>query len=60
MKNCTICGHPITLIPSAAERSRKYGDHPPSYYTNLFTEHSNCTLRKRKADVEALIQRTRQ
>lgn len=33
--NCTICGKPVVLVPSAAERAKKYGDHPASYYTAL-------------------------
>lgn len=55
--NCTICGYPIKLEPSAEERSKKTGL-PAKYYTNLFTEHADCTLRKRKSDVSALLRRT--
>jgi len=26
--DCTICGRPIELVPSAAERAKKYGGKP--------------------------------
>lgn len=57
---CTICHQPVVLVPSAAERARKYQDHPASYYTQLFTEHAECTLRKRAQDTRALMQRIRE
>ena len=56
MGNCTICGNPIVLKPSAAERARKYGG-KPSDYTRLFTEHTECTLAKREADTNELMRR---
>jgi hypothetical protein len=43
---CTICGKEIKLIPSAAERARKFGG-KASDYTKLFTEHAECTIAKR-------------
>lgn len=52
--NCTICGKPITLVPSAAERATKYGS-TPAFYTGLFTEHSECALRKRADGVSAFL-----
>jgi hypothetical protein len=54
--NCTICGKPITLMPSAAERARKFGG-KPSDYTKLFTEHASCTVEKRSAGAVALMRR---
>lgn len=39
MANCTICGKKIILVPSAKERAEK-SDKPASYYTGLFTEHT--------------------
>jgi len=54
--NCTICGKPIVLVPSAEERARKYGG-KPSDYTRLFRAHTNCALDKRERDTLALIQR---
>lgn len=56
---CTICGGEVILIPSAAERARKYGDHIASYYTSLFPTHTHCQLAKNKAAVIELIQRTK-
>jgi len=51
---CTICGEPIVLVPSAAERAAKYGG-KPSDYTKLFTEHARCTISKREADTIDLM-----
>lgn len=48
-RNCTICGKPIILIPSAKERAAKdVTGKSAEYYRNLFTEHSECTLAKRE------------
>ena len=52
--NCTICGKPIVLVPSAAERSRKYGE-PASYYTSLFPQHAACALKERAEGTTALM-----
>lgn len=57
--NCTLCKKPIVLVPSAAERAKKYGN-TPAFYTSLFTEHADCTLAKRKADTSALMQRSKE
>jgi hypothetical protein len=57
--NCTICGQPIVLVPSAAERAAKDKDGTTaSYYTNLFTEHTECALWKRDKDVRTLMVKT--
>jgi len=53
---CTICKKPINLVPSAAERAQKYGGNP-SDYIKLFTEHTECALRKREDDTMELIRR---
>lgn len=52
--NCTICAKPITLVPSATERAAKYGG-TPAFYTGLFTEHSDCALKKRADDTSAFL-----
>lgn len=57
MKNCTICGKPVVLVPSAQERADKYKDHPASYYTNLFPNHIKCELKKRTEDTLELMRR---
>lgn len=58
MKNCTICGKAIVLIPSASERARKdVTGKSAAYYTSLFTEHARCTVEKRSAESLALMQR---
>jgi hypothetical protein len=54
--NCTICGKPIELVPSAAERARKYGG-TPADYTKLFTTHNACAIEKREAETLALMRR---
>lgn len=56
--NCIICGKPISLSPSAAERAAKdTAGNPPSYYTQLFTVHTQCVLDKRAADTSALMRK---
>ena len=54
--NCTICGKPIILVPSAAERARKSGG-KPSDYTKLFTAHGKCQVAKREQETRELIRR---
>jgi len=54
--NCTICGKPVTLIPSASERAAKYGG-KASDYTAIFTAHAQCTIDKRNADTLGLIKK---
>lgn len=54
--NCTICGKPIELVPSAAERAKKFGGRP-SDYTKLFTEHAKCIIEKRAKETAELISR---
>jgi hypothetical protein len=57
-RKCTICGKPIILRPSAAERSRcDVNGNPPSYYLDLFTEHASCVVAKRERETLELIQR---
>ena len=43
---CKYCGKPVVLVPSAKERSKKFGE-SPSYYTNLFPNHSQCVIDNR-------------
>lgn len=52
--NCTLCGKPIVLSPSAAERAEKYGG-APADYTKLFTTHAACFVEQREADTYALM-----
>jgi len=55
-KNCTICGKPVVLSPSAIERAKRHGG-APSDYTNLFDAHADCQLAKRKQDTSELIKK---
>lgn len=52
--NCTICGKPIKLNPSAQERSKKFGE-TPYFYASLFTEHTDCTLKERAQKASDLM-----
>lgn len=54
--NCTLCGKPIVLVPSAKERADKYGGRPADY-TNLFTQHTDCALAKQKQETLALMRK---
>lgn len=56
--DCTICGKPVVLSPTAAERAAKLGG-KASDYTKLFTTHTRCALNKRDADTVALMRRIR-
>lgn len=58
-KDCTICGEPIRLIPSAKERARKFGGEP-SDYTRLFTQHADCTVRVRSESAVANMAKARE
>lgn len=57
--NCTHCGKPITLIPSAEERAKKYGG-TPEFYRRLFSMHSGCIIEKRRQQTQELIQRIKE
>lgn len=59
MKNCTICGKPIVLTPTAQERANRYGG-TPARYEALFDMHSECLIAKRNADTLALMRRLNQ
>lgn len=54
--NCTICGKPVVLVPTAKERAAKYGGRPADY-TALFTTHSQCTLNQRASETSALMRK---
>jgi hypothetical protein len=58
--NCSICGKPIILIPSAQERARKdVCGNPASYYTAIFTTHADCALAKSRQETSDLLVRLR-
>jgi hypothetical protein len=54
--NCTICGKKIILVPSAAERARKFGGRA-SDYTALFNSHSQCAVNKREQEATQLMRK---
>lgn len=57
--NCLHCHKTIELVPSAAERARKFGG-VPSDYTALFAYHAACTLELRASGVTELIRQNSQ
>lgn len=54
--NCTLCGKPVVLVPSAKKRAEKAGGQPEDY-TRLFTVHANCQIAKRNADTLTLMRK---
>lgn len=56
MRNCDICGKPVVLVPSAAERARKYGG-TPAHYEALFPSHAECLVAKRDREARELMAR---
>lgn len=57
-KNCTICGYPVILVPSAAERAKRdVTGKTAKDYENRFTEHSECLIAKRSQESVELIRR---
>ncbi len=53
---CKICKKEIVLVPSAAERARRFGGKPADY-TKLFTVHDNCLLWQRRSETVDLMKR---
>lgn len=56
MKACSICGKPVRLSPSAAERARQTGGFAADY-TALFPDHADCVIKKRQEETDALMRR---
>ena len=54
MRVCPYCNQPIVLNPSATERAKSTGL-PVSYYTNLFTSHSECAVAERSRQSSELM-----
>lgn len=57
-KICRYCGKPVTLVPSATERARKYGG-TPQEYIDRFPDHSQCVVEARSASTRLLMERHR-
>lgn len=53
---CKHCHKEIVLVPSAAERTKKYGG-TPNDYTRLFEYHAACQLELREQGTRELMQR---
>jgi hypothetical protein len=51
---CKYCNMPVVLVPSAAERAKKFGG-KASDYTRIFAEHSHCALNARNAARDGAI-----
>ena len=43
---CKYCNKPVVLMPSAAERAKRYGGYPSDYIA-LFPAHSACVVAAR-------------
>ena len=56
---CLHCGKEIILVPSAAERAKKYGG-VPADYTRLFEYHTACTLELRAKGTTELMKRIKE
>jgi hypothetical protein len=54
--NCSHCGKPIILTPSATERAKRYGG-KASDYAGLFRAHADCLIKSRRAQTSELIKR---
>jgi hypothetical protein len=54
--NCSFCGKPVVLVPSAAERAKHLGK-SASYYTALFPNHTDCLIRHRNKLFSESIER---
>lgn len=58
---CDLCGKPVVLSPSAAERAKKdVTGKSAAYYTSLFPRHAVCEIQKREAEVTELMRRKRE
>jgi hypothetical protein len=55
--NCSICGKPVVLSPSAAQRAAQDSSRTAQEYTRLFPTHTECFLRKRKQETTELMRR---
>ena len=53
---CEYCNKRVVLVPSAAERSKKFGQ-PASFYTRLFKNHAACELKAREQGTKELMAR---
>jgi len=54
--NCSICGKPVELYPSAAWRAKHYsGGMSAADYTALFPAHADCLLARRAAETRETI-----
>lgn len=53
---CKICKQPVLLVPSAAERAKKYGGEPKDYEF-LFPVHFTCFIREREKETLELMRR---
>ena len=53
--NCGICGKPVILVPSAAERAKKFGN-TPEYYIRMFPNHVGCELMLREKETKEMLE----
>ena len=51
---CKYCDKPVTLVPSAYARAKKWGK-SAQYYKDLFPNHSACVVANREQQALELI-----
>lgn len=56
--NCAYCKKKIVLVPSAAERAKRFGG-TPQQHESLFTPHPECALKERERQTSELMKRLR-
>ena len=56
--NCVYCKKKIVLVPSAAERAKRFGG-TPQQHESLFTAHPYCALKERERKTIELMERLR-
>lgn len=56
--NCIYCKKRIVLVPSAAQRAKKFGG-TPQQYESLFTSHPECAFKERERQTSELMKRLR-
>lgn len=53
---CQYCNKPVVLVPSAAERAKRFGG-KASDYTAMFPDHAACAIKHREQETVALMRR---
>lgn len=57
-RNCKHCLKPITLIPSAEVRAKRFGG-KASDYRDMFDTHASCAIKARSKEARELMRKQR-